>query len=332
MITSPTGAPYRVAVVIPAYRVREHILGVLSRIGPEADGVYVVDDACPEQTGALVRDESRDPRVEVITHEKNLGVGAAVKTGYRAAVAGGHDVIVKIDGDGQMDPALLRRFVQPVISGRADYTKGNRFFNPEDVKGMPKLRVLGNAILSFLSKASSGYWQLFDSTNGYTAINARVVGWLPLDKIANRFFFESDVLFRLGTLRAVVVDIPMVAVYSRETSNLRVTRIFLPFIWGHLRAFVKRLFYNYFLRNFSVASVELVLGLLLLIVGIGLGVATWANASAAGRAATSGQVMLAALPILIGVQMLLSFVQYDVAATPSVPLTQYLPRPSEDEP
>ncbi len=145
---------------------------MLDALGPEVDAIFVVDDACPEGTGELVRSRVTDPRVSVIVREHNGGVGAAVKTGWRAALADGCDVVVKIDGDGQMDPTLVRSFAQPIIDREADYTKGNRFFDPESLRTMPRMRVLGNAGLSFMSKMSSGYWHTFDPTNGYVAIGA----------------------------------------------------------------------------------------------------------------------------------------------------------------
>src|SRR5215208_5561111 len=159
-----------VAVVIPAFRVSRQVLGVISQIGEEVHRIYVVDDACPEGSGDLVQAQCPDPRVKVLRHQVNGGVGAAVITGYRAAVQDGADIIVKVDGDGQMDPALLHDFVAPIAAGQADYTKGNRFFNLEGLERMPRTRLIGNGILSFMNKVSSGYWDIFDPTNGYTAV------------------------------------------------------------------------------------------------------------------------------------------------------------------
>lgn len=309
-----------VGVVIPAYKVRDQILGVLAGVGPEVSHIFVVDDQCPVATGTLVEEQCTDPRVRVIRRSVNGGVGAAVKTGYRAALEAGCDVVVKVDGDGQMDPALIPRLIQPILSGRADYAKGNRFFNPEDVRQMPRGRLFGNAVLSFASKASSGYWQTFDPTNGFTAIHRTALSLLPLDKIADRYFFESDMLFRLGTIRAVVQDVPMRAQYGDEISGLHIRRILLPFMVGHLKAITKRIAYLYYLRSFSVASIELLLAVPLILFSLIYGLSTWAGAASQGAAATSGQVMIAALPLIVAVQLLLAFIQYDVASTPSQPL------------
>ena len=206
-------ARLRVAVVIPCYRVRAQILGVLGQIGSTAERIYVVDDACPEKTGAFVQDACEDPRVEVIFNPVNAGVGGAVIEGYKVALRDGMEVIVKLDGDGQMDPALIPDLVRPIAAGDADYTKGNRFYNLERIREMPRLRIVGNALLSLMTKLSAGYWDIFDPTNGFTAIHWKVARQLPFEKISRRYFFETDMLFRLNTIRAVVLDVPMDARY-----------------------------------------------------------------------------------------------------------------------
>jgi glycosyltransferase involved in cell wall biosynthesis len=310
----------RIAAVVPCYRVRDQVLAVLAAIGPEVERVYVVDDGCPQKTGLHVEEHCRDPRVRVLRHERNRGVGAAVMTGYRAAIADGAEVIVKIDGDGQMDPALVPRFVRPILEGEADYTKGNRFFNIEDVRDMPLVRFLGNAVLSFVSKFASGYWDVFDPTNGYTAIHARVAKLLPFDKISEGYFFESDMLFRLNTVRAVIAEIPIEARYGEEESNLRPISILPEFVFKHTGNFFKRIFYNYFLRSFSIATVNLVIGTLLVAGGGSWGLYAWVRYAKAGVFASSGQVALASLPIIVGTQLVLSFLTHDMASTPRVPV------------
>src|SRR6266542_5528829 len=212
-IGSPT-APPRVAVVIPCYRVVPAILEVLRGIGTEAHRIYCVDDACPEGSGRFIEEHCKDTRVKVVRHENNRGVGGASVTGFRLALQDGANIVVKLDGDGQMDPSLLPRFLRPILLGRADYCKGNRFFSLESVQSMPPLRLLGNALLSFVTKLSSGYWNTFDPTNGYIAVHARVLAEIPLEKIHCRYFFESDMLFRLNTIGAVVEDVPMKAKYG----------------------------------------------------------------------------------------------------------------------
>lgn len=313
-----------VAVVIPSFKVRRHILGVIERIGPEVAAIYVVDDYCPEKSGEFVQAECADPRVRVVFHGENQGVGGAVLTGYRAAIADGHDILVKIDGDGQMDPDLLPAFIGPLLAGEADYTKGNRFYHLDEIHTMPSIRIFGNAVLSFMSKLSTGYWSIFDPTNGYTAIHAKVASHLPMDRISKRYFFETDMLFRLNTLRAAVVDIPMDAVYGDEESNLRITKILPEFLAKHLRNFGKRIFYNYYLRDMSVASLELPIGILLLLFGSIFGVIHWIESYRMHIPAPAGTVMLAALPVIAGLHLLLAFISNDVANQPQRPVHKLL--------
>jgi len=309
-----------VAVVIPCYRVKKHILSVLSAIGDEVHNIYVVDDKCPEESGSFVIQNCSDSRVKVLHHEVNQGVGGAVMTGYQAAIADGADVIVKIDGDDQMDPKLLMDFIAPILAGEADYTKGNRFYDLEEIDAMPKIRIFGNAILSFMCKFSSGYWDLFDPTNGYTAIHSDAAKSLPFKKISKRYFFETDILFRLNTLRAVVIDIPMSAKYADEVSGLKVSKIVGEFFFKHLRNFIKRVFYNYYLRDLTIASLELPIGLFLFLFGTIFGIYNWSVAALHETSTPPGTVMIAALPILVGIQLILAFLSYDVSIVPRRPV------------
>jgi glycosyltransferase involved in cell wall biosynthesis len=313
-----------IAVVLPCYKSKPHVLDVIARIGPETSLIVAVDDACPMETGAHIEEHCRDPRVSVVRNETNLGVGGAVMHGYRVALAKGADVVVKIDSDGQMDPGFLPNIVRPILEGIADYSKGNRFFSIEDVQSMPKIRVLGNAGLSFLTKLSSGYWSIFDPTNGYTAIHRVALELLPLGKIDQRFFFESDMLFRLNLAGAVVVDIPMRAIYADETSTLKIRRVFFAFLGKNLRNLGKRIFYRYFLRDLNLGSIELVVGTLLLAFGTIFGATQWIAAVSAGEPATAGTVMLSGLPVLVGIQLLLGFFSFDITSVPRIPLTRLL--------
>ena len=309
-----------IAVVIPCYRVRDQILDVLSGIGPECDDVYVVDDACPDGTGSHVEASCDARRDRVIRHDDNQGVGGATMTGYRQALTDGADVIVKLDGDGQMDPRLIPRLVRPLLDGTADYAKGNRFFDLDGLASMPAIRLIGSSLLSFASKMSSGYWNLFDPTNGFTALHAAVARQLPFAKISRRWFFESDMLFRLAILRAVVCELPMPAVYGEEQSSLKVWRVIVPFTWKHAVNTLKRLFYNYYLRNFNIASIEIVLAMVFLVFGTGFGITRWVQGTRVGVASTSGTVMLAALPVIVAVQLTLAFLSYDLQNVPKDPL------------
>lgn len=300
-----------IGIVIPAYKVKSHILTVLSTIGPEVEKIIVIDDACPEKSGELVLSINRDPRVEVIFHSTNLGVGGAVKTGYRRALELGLDIIVKIDGDGQMDSTRIEELVHSIKLGDADYSKGNRFFDVIAVRAMPKVRIIGNLGLSFFTKLSSGYWRIFDPNNGFTAISRNTLLKIPFEKIDNRYFFESDMLFRLNLVKAVVRDVPMPAIYENEKSNLKVSRVLFEFPYKHTRNFVKRIIYSYYLRDFNLASIELPLGILLGSFGSVLGILSWVNGFSNQTATQPGTLILISMSILAGLQLVLAFFSFD---------------------
>ena len=309
-----------IAAVVPCYRERGRVLGVLEKFGEEVSHIIVVDDACPDGTGEWVKSQCRDPRLTVAVNETNLGVGGATLTGYAKAIELGADIIVKVDGDGQMDPGMISRLVRPIAEGRADYAKGNRFFRLESVSGMPTMRLAGNLMLSFASKLSSGYWKIFDPTNGFTAIHAKVAKILPLGRIDKSFFFESDMLFHLNVNRAVVADVPIDAIYGDETSQLKISRILLPFAWKHFKNLNRRLIYNYLLRDFNFASVELVAGLALAIFGFLFGGINWYESVSTGVVAATGVIVLAALTFALGTILLLGFLNYDIQTQPQSPL------------
>jgi dolichol-phosphate mannosyltransferase len=307
---------YKIAVVIPCFNVKKHVINVLKKIPKNISKIYVIDDKCPEETGEFVKLNIKDKRLKIITHKINLGVGAAVISGYREAIKDNIDIVVKIDGDGQMDPSLIPSFIMPIIYGQADYTKGNRFYNLEEIMVMPKKRIFGNAVLSFINKISSGYWNIFDPTNGFTAIHADVIRMLPLNKISKRYFFESDTLFRLNIIKAVVEDVPMHANYDNESSNLKIWKILPEFFTGHIRNTFKRIFYNYYLRDMSIASFELPLGFIFLIFGFYFGFNNWDYYSNIGEITPPGTVMISAISILVGIQFILAFINFDINSIP----------------
>lgn len=306
----------KIAVVIPCYRVKSQISGVLAAIDAKVARIFVVDDACPEGTGAFVKQNSRDSRVEVITLPQNQGVGGATMAGFHAAQKAGYEIVVKIDGDGQMDPRLLPRFTDPIEKGEADYTKGNRFYSPRSLTGMPFFRLWGNAALSLLCKITSGYWQVMDPTNGYLALHTSLLPWLETDKLERRYFFEIDLLYRLGILRALVVDIPMNSVYRDEVSNLSIKNTLISFPPKLFARAMKRLTYCYFIRDFNIASLFFLASIPLLTFGVVFGALNWNHSIVTRELTSSGTVMLSALPVLMGLQLLLFALQYDVLMQP----------------
>jgi len=314
----------KLAVVIPCYKVRDELGAVLDAIDDTIDRVYCVDDFCPDKSYEVAEQRARvDQRIKVIRRSTNGGVGAAMIDGYRMAIDEDIDITVKLDGDGQMDPTDIEKLIRPLVKGTADYSKGNRFFFLESLEEMPRIRIFGNSALAFLSKISSGYWNIFDFTNGFTAIHKKALLHLPLSKISKGYFFESDMLFRLNTIRAVVEDIPMSSKYRNESSGLNIWTVLLSFPYFHAVSFVKRIFYNYILRDFSIGTIYLILGLLLSLFGTVLGVDV-VLAREHGQPATAGQVMLFALPIIIGVQFLVGFFVFDIQKIPNQPLQEKL--------
>lgn len=309
-----------VAVVVPAYRAASTIASVIAGVPEFVRHVVVVDDGSPDETGQVVRG-LRDPRLDLVRLERNQGVGAAVMAGYERAIALGAEVIAKMDADGQMDPGHLLTLITPIVIGRADYTKGNRFLHERELRSMPGRRRFGNAGLSFLTKLASGYWDIFDPTNGYTAIHASVVPLLGDAPVGKRYFFESSMLLRLSLLRGVVQDVYIPARYpAGAASHLSESRAALQFPWRLLRGFVRRIVLQYFVRDFTAVSLYLVFGLLLGLFGTIWGLWHWALASQAGVAATTGTVMLAVLPIIVGVQLLLQALTLDIQNGPTEPI------------
>lgn len=322
------------AIVIPCFKVKSHIGALLEKIVTNSDtpidSIYLVDDACPEQSGKYINDFiysnerlsafAQTNSIKVIFHDKNQGVGGAVLSGYAAALNNGAHIVVKLDGDGQMDPNDIELLIQPIQMGWADYAKGNRFFDLTSLRVMPPVRLLGNAVLSFINKASSGYWSNMDPTNGFTAIHRDCLKRLDFSKIDRRYFFESDMLFRLGTIRAVVADVPLPARYADEISNLRISRVLFEFPPKYLKCVLKRIFYLYLLRDFNAGSLFLVAGVPLFAFGGIFGAWRWWYGILTHTPTLTGTVMLAVVPLVIGFQLLLSFIQFDVANTPNKPL------------
>lgn len=304
-----------ISVVIPSYKVSKHILDVIKDIPTFVKHIIVIDDKCPQNSGNIA-ETSNDDRVIVCYHEINQGVGGAVVTGYKKALEIGSDIVVKIDGDGQMDVNYMKKLIQPIVDGSADYTKGNRFTDFKALRQMPKIRLFGNSGLSFLVKASSGYWNMMDPTNGYTAINKHALEELDLDNLAKRYFFESDMLINLNIENAVVKDVSIPAKYGDEESNLSVTKTLFGFPPKLFKGMCKRIFLKYFIYDFNMLSLYLVLGLPMVLFGLGWGSYKWIEAIITGVETSTGTVMLSVLPIILGTQFLLQAIQIDMNNIP----------------
>lgn len=309
----PSLKGYRVAIVIPCYKVNDSLKTVLGKIPRYVEKVYIIDDASPEEIKLNIKEiKNLNFKIQVIRHQQNSGVGAAMKTGYLAAIKDSMDIIIKIDGDDQMDLNELPNIIEPIVSGSYEYAKGNRFFSIELIKGMPKVRLVGNLVLSFLNKLSTGYYDIFDPNNGFTGISKKALLEINLNKVDDGYFFESDMLFNLGLNNARVKDVPMKSIYGSEKSNLSIMHSLWHFLKKHIKNIFLRLLYTYFIRDFRVASIQLLLGPLLLIWGGVLGITTWVHSHQMKIPSQPGTIVLVAVIIISGLQLTLSFFSEDI--------------------
>jgi dolichol-phosphate mannosyltransferase len=311
----------KIAISLPTYKSINQILNVLKDIPEFVDRVFVVDDKCPDKTGQFVLENktklNNQNSIEVLFNKENMGVGGATIRGYEEAIASGMDFVIKIDSDGQMDLKLIPVFLQAIIETQSDYVKGNRFFSVESLSQMPTVRLIGNAVLSFMSKLSSGYWKVFDPTNGFTVIRVSSLKMIDLDKVNKRFFFESDLLFRLGLASAYVVDVPMSSLYADEKSNISIPKIVPPFIYHHIKNFLKRLLYRYIIHDFNMGSLFLISGSSILGFGVLYGAYNWIHYYKINTFAPVGTIMIAAITIMMGFQLLLAFLLVDIGSNKS---------------
>lgn len=308
-------SPSKITIVIPAYNVEDTIIKVLSRIPKTVSTIIVVDDASKDHTAARVR-SVKDGRIRLLSHKKNMGVGGALLSGYSYALTLDVDIVVKLDGDDQMNVDLMPNLIEPIVNGEADYTKGNRFLHPIALKRMPAVRKMGNLALTFLSKIASGYWNVFDPANGFTAISITKLTALDPAKIARNYFFETSMLCELRKLNVVVRDIPMPAIYQSERSSVRVPREFLIFSTNLTARIFDRVISRYFLYDFTAVSVFLIFGTILCLFGGIWGIVKWAHSIQTGIAATTGTVLIAVLPIILGFQLLLQAISLDISDVP----------------
>jgi glycosyltransferase involved in cell wall biosynthesis len=316
---------YGIVIVIPAYRVEREIESVLRGLPDFIKHIIVVDDASPDSTPDLVVGAAKaDGRITLIRHAQNQGVGGAMVSGFRKALELEAQIVVKLDGDGQMDPAYIPALVTPLIEGQADYVKGNRFRDFGALRQMPFIRRMGNLGLSFLTKAATGYWNIFDPANGYFAVRAEILAQLPLERIDQRYFFETSMLSHLYLLDAFVLDVPIPARYRGESSNMSIRRVLFEFPLKLARTLLRRLLLKYFIFDFSMTSVYLLVGVPLFFFGLIFGISKWIHYANLGVAAPTGTVILPTLAVILAIQILLSAIEMDVNAVPRKPITSRL--------
>jgi glycosyltransferase involved in cell wall biosynthesis len=304
-----------VHAVVPAYNEANHVALVVRTMPAFVDRIFVVDDCSTDGTAGAA-ESTGDPRLTVLRTPRNLGVGGATVLGYRHALEAGADIVVKMDGDGQMPPEALPELLDAVVQGDADYAKGNRFLRRELVHRMPLERIAGNVMLTFLTKLASGYWHVFDPQNGYTAARASALRVLPLDRLHPGFFFENDMLVRLNIHNFRVVDVPMPPVYNGGPSHLSILAVMSTFPLLLLRRFFHRVIEKYVVHDFSPIALFLFVGLASLGFGIVLGAALWLHAEHAGVPTPTGSIILVLLALVVGFQLCLQAIVLDIQATP----------------
>jgi len=305
----------RIIAVIPAHNEALKLGGVLAGIPDFVDHIIVVNDCSTDETASII-ETCRDPRAIGLRTGKNLGVGGATTLGYAKALELSGDVAVKIDGDGQMSSAHLYLLLDAIIDQGYDYAKGNRFLAGESLHLMPRHRLFGNVILTFANKLASGYWHVFDPQNGYTAIKGEALRRLNLAGIHQRYFFENDMLINLNFQNARVRDVAIPASYSGEVSEINPFKIGVTFPLLFISRFWRRIYQKYVLRDFSPIALFLFMGILLLVWGLAFGIYHWILSIVTEHVATTGTVMLAVLPLILGFQLILQAIVLDIQETP----------------
>tara|TARA_R110002049_G_scaffold25907_5_gene90516 strand:- start:2645 stop:3607 length:963 start_codon:yes stop_codon:yes gene_type:complete len=308
----------KIAVVIPYYNASNEILLVISKLPEYIQYIIIVDDKSPTP---LPKDD-----IQKLAHSKatiyflensiNLGVGGATKRGFEEAIEIGAEIIIKVDADDQMDLSYIPDLLDPLIANKCDVAKGNRFKDLKALRAMPIVRRIGNLGLSFLIKSATGYWHNFDPTNGFLAIKTKVLKKLDFSKLANRYYFETSLLSQLYFEKAAIKDIPMPAIYGQEKSNMKIWQ--MPFVFGArlTSTFVKRLVKEYFLYDFNIGSVYLLFGFPLFLFGLIFGISEWIYYANINTFAPTGTIMIVTLSIILGFQLILQAIQYDIINAP----------------
>lgn len=305
----------KIAIVIPAYNEEKFVSKVIRDIPSFVDIIVVIDDASQDSTYQFVKNVG-DPRVTLLRNEVNQGVGGSTIQGYRRALETESEIIGKLDGDGQMPLDQLQNLLDAIIEDGYAYAKGNRFLDNNALVQMPRNRLIGNMLLTFLTKMASGYWHIFDPQNGYTVIDAHALKVIDLDRINKGYFFENDMLVQLNIHYCKVKDISMPAIYGREKSGIRITSILITFPRLLLQRFLHRVYRKYVLRDFSPIALFLGMGTLLLGWGVGFGIYHWIKSILTHVQASTGTVMLAVLPLILGFQLILEALVLDMHETP----------------
>ena len=305
---------HRIAAVVPAYNEEKLIARTIMSMPDWIDMIIVINDCSKDQTLARAQ-EVNDSRVQIVSHAKNTGVGGSILDGHRLAMELGADINVVMAGDGQMDPTYLPDLLDPICDLGYEFTKANRFFSRAALIGMPKLRLFGNVFLSFATKLGSGYWNLFDPQNGYTAIHRNALRRIDLSRVARGYEFENDLLIWLNIANVRAKDIPIPAVYGEEVSTMKLHRVAGAISMLLIRGFWRRMLLKHVLASFSPVALLFFTGLALIAFGTAVGV--WVVVETLGPpVASTASVLLAVGPLLTGIHMLVSALTLDIQSTP----------------
>ena len=314
----------KIIAVMPCYRSSDIAPKIAKDVLPFVDRLVCVDDFCPENTGKSVEIFLKSDQLDLIYHDRNKGIGGAMKTGINFALKFNPEIIIKIDSDGQMNPNLIPVLLEPLLNGSSEFTKGNRFTNPKFITNMPFVRIIGNIGLGFITKLSTGYWELFDPTNGFLAVRSNVLRDISLEKIDDGYFFETDLLFRCALSNVLISEIPMDAYYEDEKSSLSPFKEFFRFSCKHINIFLKRLTYQYFLLDFNPGSLSLCLAILFGSVALSVGLLSRLFYDNLNVETPLGSQILFLATSLISNQLFISFLYYDASQKPLLRSFKYL--------
>lgn len=302
-----------IAVAIPCYKVEQHLEQVFQGLPAFVDIILLVDDCSPDGSGALIdRLAAVDGRIVALHHDENRGVGGAMKTAFVKAVEMGVDVVVKLDGDGQMDGTYIQSLIQALSD--AEFAKGNRLFDRQMLRRMPAVRRVGNMGIGFMVKAASGYWNVSDPVNGFFAIRTSTLKTMDLERVADRYFFESSMLIEMHYAGARIKEVSMPAIYGNEKSNLSIGNTLFSFPPKLFAAWIRRLRLSYFVFDFNICSLYLLVGLPSFLFGLVFGLCEWIHYASINSPSPTGTIMLAVITFVLGFQMLLAAAQYDISA------------------
>ncbi|OWP84677.1 hypothetical protein BWK59_04170 [Flavobacterium davisii] len=308
----------KIAIVIPFYSAEKHIIDVVSQIPNFVDTLIVVDDKSPDVfPEKLVLDHlNNQVKLVCLKNNKNLGVGGATIQGFLYAINNDFQIVIKVDADNQMDLKYLPDLIEPLQKEKVQMTKGNRFKDINALSKMPFVRRMGNLMLSFITKMATGYWNNFDPTNGYFAIQVNTLKKINFNNLSNRYFFETSLLSEMYFTHAIIKDIPMPAIYADEKSQMQLWKIPFEFSFKLIKLFFKRIVKQYFLYDFNIGSVYLFFGLPLFLFGITYGIYNWIYYYVNEILAPTGTIMIVTLSIILGFQMLLQAIQFDISQAP----------------